>query len=229
MATIPRGSFLEGAGEGFTAPLELPPLPLRRVEMPEFSIDRVPVTERDYARFVDETSRALSVVGRDADPTIDAALVAQHDRARASVLDRYGPHPAVLVAWDDARDYCAWRHARLPTEEEWEKAVRGVDGRAFPWGDRADPARINSRELGAGDTAPVLSYPRARSPFEVYDGAGNAAEWTSTSGSSPEHFIVRGSAWNEPAAAARTHRRRQLARSARSVTVTFRCASTPPT
>ncbi|MFO0652780.1 MAG: SUMF1/EgtB/PvdO family nonheme iron enzyme [Polyangiales bacterium] len=227
MVTIPAGPFSAGSLRE-AARGELAPLRPERVVVAAYAIDRVPVTTRDYARFAEETARVIDAEPAEVDPSIGATSRAREGRRRRDAGERYAAHPAVMVSWLDARDYCAWRGARLPTEIEWEKAIRGVDGRAYPWGDRADPTRVNSLEFGAGDTVPVLSQPRAQSPFEVFDGAGNAAEWTSTPGPSPGHFIVRGSAWSEPAVVARCDRRRELQRDARSVTLTFRCAATTP-
>lgn len=224
MATVRAGPFRCGRDTEAVAP-DLASSPSRTIDLAAFAIDRVLVTEREFQRFLGATGRRSQPAARDAFEGIDPRLLARHDRARGDVMERYGAHPAVLVGWDDARDYCAWRGLRLPTEEEREKAVRGTDGRAFPWGDRADPSRINSRELGPGDTTPVLSWTRDASPFDVHDGAGNVAEWTSSPGPTPSHFIVRGSAWNEPADAARADRRRELPRDARSITVGFRCAT----
>ena len=228
MALIVAGPFRSGSTLAPTDATELRPLEARVISLGAYRIDRVPVTARDFARFVDETSRAAPPPSRDADSRIGDVTRAHLSRRSPGASERYASHPMVLVSWADARDYCAWRGARLPTELEWEKAMRGTDGRAFPWGADPDPMRVNSAEFGAEDTVPVLSFPRAASPFEVYDGGGNAAEWTSSSGPSPDHFIVRGSAWNEPASAARCDRRRELPRDARSVTLTFRCAMTPP-
>lgn len=223
MVLIPAGAFLAGATEGTRSDAagSLPPLPRRAIDLPAFRIDRVPVTEREYARFLAETAP-----GRPREGDVPGSL-ARRDASRGVATERYRAHPAVLVAWGDAAAYCAWRDARLPREEEWEKAMRGTDGRAYPWGDAPDATRLNSLELGAGDTVPVLSHPRAVSPFDVHDGAGNAAEWTATAGADALHYVVRGSAWDEPAAAARVTRRRQLARDTRSATVTFRCATSP--
>jgi len=94
--------------------------------------------------------------------------------------------PAIGVSCDDVERYVAWRSAvegrvvRLPTEEEWEKAARGVDGRTYPWGDHFDPTFAHMRRSKPGPPAPsrVGCYPHDVSPYGVYDMAGGVREWT---------------------------------------------------
>ncbi len=113
-----------------------------------------------------------------------------------------GDHPVVLVSRGDAEAYAAWlsqttgERWRLPTELEWEKAARGVDGRRFPWGNRFAPALLNSHDEGPFDTLPVGSFPRGASPFGMLDPAGQVFEWTSTM-SSPGRAIVKGGSWDD--------------------------------
>jgi formylglycine-generating enzyme required for sulfatase activity len=193
-----------------------------------FALDRVPVTEKDYGQFLAETSYVEASEIAETLDGIAPAVVRAHNRRQNATLPRYASHPVVLVSWDDANAYCAWRSLRLPTETEWEYAMRGVEPRIYPWGNHADPTRINSIEYGPGDTTPVLTHPRSVSVLGVHDGAGNAAEWTSTLVAFTNRAILRGTGWNEPASIARIDRRRELTRNARSVAITFRCARTNP-
>lgn len=106
-------------------------------------------------------------------------------------------HPVVQVSWEDAKTYCVWREARLPTEAEWEKAARGTEGRIWPWGDDPPTGKRLFNYCDAGcriapdvdwadtdfndgfeRTAPVGSFsPQGDSPYGVQDMAGNVWEW----------------------------------------------------
>ena len=100
-------------------------------------------------------------------------------------------HPITQVSWDDARAYCKWVGARLPTEAQWEKAARGTDERLFPWGNEFNGDYLNCCDArctvvrwlnndyddGYEYTSPVGSYPQGASPYGVMDMAGNVWEW----------------------------------------------------
>ena len=101
-----------------------------------------------------------------------------------------------------ARAYAAWlskttgERWRLPSELEWEKAARGPDGRAFPWGQEFAATRLNSHDAGPFDTVPAGSYPAGASHYGLLDAAGQVYEWTSSAAGNGRAF-VKGGSWDD--------------------------------
>lgn len=150
-------------------------------------------------------------------------------------------HPVVGVSWFEAWAYAGWAKKRLPTELEWEKAARGVDGRDYPWGDTFDRSRCNTAESGIGSTTPVNRFESGSSPYGCHDMAGNAWEWTHSlykpypyNGEDGREdpkakgaWVLRGGSWYVSAERARASTRGRIAPAGRYGYLGFRCAKTP--
>lgn len=174
MIAVPAGPFIMGSDTG---PAD--ERPAHRVELPAFSIDRTPVTNVQFAAFLNAVGPVNSKGERLFD--FDDGDARIHKRGEKWVADAgYENHPVVEVSWFGARDYCAWMKKRLPTEAEWEKAARGTDGRKYPWGNDSPDQSKAQFNAGWNQTAPVDSFPKGASPYGVLDLAGNAWEWVSS-------------------------------------------------
>jgi formylglycine-generating enzyme len=166
--------------------------PVHRVYVSEFFIGRFPVTNDEYARFVQATGHPAPVVrglplialgGRD---SLFRELAAPYAWETDQPCAGSGSHPVVLVRFDDAVAYCRWlsdtiaRPVRLPTEAEWEKAARaGTEGLRYPWGNDIDASRgnflIDPATKHQRGTQPIGTYPP--NAYGLHDVCGNVWEW----------------------------------------------------
>ncbi|MBL7063698.1 MAG: SUMF1/EgtB/PvdO family nonheme iron enzyme [Anaerolineae bacterium] len=190
---VPAGSFLMGSDKGRDPKAYDDELPQHEVTLLAFSISRYPVTNAQYAAFVE-----------------DGGYTEKRRRCWTEAgwrwkKDRVGPktyggvfnlrnHPVVGVTWYEAVAFCCWltgqlhqsgelrgdEEITLPTESQWEKAARGADGRIYPWGDDPDPNRANYGETGIGTMSAVGCFPGGASPYGVEDLSGNVWEWCRT-------------------------------------------------
>ena len=156
MVEIPAGKFLMGTN---AKNADEASHPQHAVNLSRYKIDKYLVTNAQYARFVAATRHSPPSSWKDG------------KIARAELLN-----PVTLVNWYDAQAYAKWAGKRLPTEAEWEKAARGTDGRRWPWGDKMDPARLNTY-YNVGSATDVTTYSNGLSPYGVYDMAGNVDQW----------------------------------------------------
>lgn len=200
MVYIPAGHFIMGSNRqdtegkssefGMAKPLFLDEHPQRKVFLPAYYIDRYETTNQQYALFVEVT--------RSQPP-----LSWPNGRVPSGRED----YPVTEVNWYEAERYCKWAGKRLPTEAEWEKAARGPFGLEYPWGNDYDSRRVNAGDSGRGDLAPVGSFEAGKSPYGIYDMAGNVWEWTQdwyqpypgstyrTDAFGQKYKILRGSSW----------------------------------
>lgn len=220
---IPSGEFWMGSDRISDAEK-----PIHSVHVEPFAIARYPVTNAQYAVFVQATGREPPRHWEGSQPPPHLAN-----------------HPVVHVTWHDAVAYCRWlsqetgREYRLPTEAEWERAARGAtDRREWPWGDEWDSERCNTAESGPGTTTPVGVYPAGASPEGVLDVAGNVWEWCSSlyrpypydAGDGRENTeaegsrVLRGGSWNGIQTTARCAFRGRIHPDVRFGHVGFRCA-----
>jgi len=157
MAKIPAGPFIMGYDHRWP---DEGPMHEETIEH-AYWMDKYEVTNEAYRRFVEATGR----------PSPNHWIGGTFPKGEERL-------PVVYVTWYDADAYCRWAGKRLPTEAEWEKAARGTDARLFPWGNTFDPKKANSPQSGIGHLMSVGSFPQGKSPYGLYDMAGNAWEWT---------------------------------------------------
>jgi toxoflavin biosynthesis protein ToxD len=209
----------------------------RRAHVPGFRLDRSPVTNAAYAEIVP----ACGVIPPDAEsitPSVWAQLALRFGlRASFAEVTRFlwsaagqppklrSEHPMVLVSYDEAAFYCAWRGGRLPTDIEWERAARGQTGNIYPWGPAFDPFRANVALRGAGDTIEVGMRPTGNTAEGFTDLGGHVLEWTSTRAPGRDGYaIVKGNGWDGRGGYGRGAAGRVLSVEQRDINLGFRCA-----
>lgn len=201
---IPSGTFRYGLGDQ-----------QRQLDLAPFWIAQYPITYAQFEAF-------LSAPDGYSDPRWWVDLVQQ---PMTTQWFKYANHPRENVSWWQAVAFTRWLDAllpassrpaagsiRLPTEWEWEKAARGIDGRLYPWGDEYRAGYANVDEVSGGQGATYLPhttavglYPQAASPFGVQDLCGNVWEWCLNEHAHPHHLgvsgqavrVVRGGSWDD--------------------------------
>jgi formylglycine-generating enzyme required for sulfatase activity len=227
--TIPAGEFQMGStykeiaeGEGTCQICDaMDEKPRHLVSLDTYQIGKYEITIRQYTQCV----RAGVCTG-----TYD-------------IGDDKETYPAINVNWDDAMTFCAWVGGRLPTEAEWEKAARGVDGRIYPWEGDPSAELLNYRNNNGG-IVEIGSYPNGVSPYGIFDLAGNVWEWVydwyseSYYSDSPKenptgpetgiYRVLRGGSWNDGDSVVRSANRHFQYPSNSNGFIGFRCARDLP-
>lgn len=254
---IPRGPFLQGQ---FNHPVDIDY---------DYEIMVTEVTNVQYARYLDEAWKEGKVRVSDGKvlgfypgdvfnggkheqrieardyPHLDLEDPAARigfDGKNFGVKPGYENHPVTMVTWFGAKAYADFYRYRLPTDDEWEKAARGTDGRPYPWGGEAGEAYLNyyqsgdpfETDSGFSDTTPVGFYSGkkygefqtidAKSPFGLYDTAGNVGEWTGSLYDQVHYRNIRGSSKASYAIDARVWKTNSAQPEYAGPSTGFRCA-----
>jgi len=237
MGSNNSGEAQAGKEFGNAKPWYLDEHPQRKVTTPAYAIDQFEVTNAQYREFVQKAQHvpptvwvdsgyilslkmeklapldadqlrrlATKVFHLDMDTTtLEKEQLLKAIKERLALMDKL---PVTFVSWFDADGFCRWAGKRLPTEMEWEKAARGAQGNEFPWGAEWGAGKSNSGDESWDDgVAPVGSYPTDKSPFNVYDLAGNVSEWVAdwykpypgsdykSDDFGTQYKVIRGAAW----------------------------------
>jgi len=207
--------------------------PSHRIVLDVYYIDKYEVTTSFYSKFMRDSKRPEP-------PNWDMVNLGVHSN-----------RPVIGIDWSDADAYCRWTGKRLPTEAEWEKAARGTDGRTYPWGNKkpthdfANYWKEKSVNNVYGDViTPVGYYESGKSPYGIYDMAGNVWEWVADwyepsyyqhsemqnpkGPSRTEKKVLRGGSWNASPILLRATDRKSGPPSLRNHFIGFRCAMDAP-
>lgn len=174
MMLISGGDFIMGSNSGPDDEK-----PQQTIFIKSFFLDILPVSNADFATFLNHQGLKNQQGDTLYDHQDSDARIHRHNLIWQSDLT-YELHPVNEVSWVGARDYCAWLNKRLPTEAEWEKAARGIDGRKYPWGNAAPNAKRALFGAPYNSSAPVDAFPDGASPYGILDMAGNQWEWVSS-------------------------------------------------
>ena len=197
---VPAGEFTMGSDQDSDNPI-------KKLTLPTFSVSKYPITYRQFQAFIDAEDGY-----RDAkwwEGLHEDGLAQQHDGPGDQAF-KFWNHPRETVSWYEAMAFCCWLTAKLgheitlPTEEQWEKAARGTDGREYPYPGDRDGAKGNTSHTEIDKTSAVGVFPQGASPFGVMDMSGNVWEWTLTDYQSKtsnifsnnNNRVLRGGSWS---------------------------------
>ena len=197
MAIIPAGSFIYGSSkDGKVARSN--EKPQREIDLSAFYIDVYPITNEQFCMFLnsESTDRTIlkkwinleGIFNKDNVMGENCRIIIEGDVYKPE--RGYEKYPVVFVTWYGAIAYAKWAEKRLPTEQEWEKAARGLDGIIYPWGNEFDSKLCNSEESKINRLVQIHSFPEGKSCFGCSGMAGNVWEWTDSRYDNDENRIV---------------------------------------
>ncbi|GJL65125.1 MAG: hypothetical protein NPIRA05_00960 [Nitrospirales bacterium] len=191
MILIPKGPFFYGAERD-------------REDIPyDYYMDIFPVTNAQYKEFMLANGYGLQKFWS------EEGWAWKQEKQMSCPIDWTDPkwnqtdHPVIGVNYYEAEAYATWAGKRLPTEQEWEKAARGTDGREYPWGNEFDSFKCSCNKWTwlIATTTSVDKYPEGKSPYGCYDMAGNVWEWcASWYDQTGGHRVIRGGSWHHEGA-----------------------------
>lgn len=225
MRLVPAGEFMMGND------ILSDEKPFHQVYLDAFYMDKYEVTNAAYKACVDAGVCTLP------------RQINSYTRPSYYGNSEFDEYPVIYVDWNQAKTYCEeWRGGSLPTEAQWEKAARGEDGRTYPWGEGIDKTLANHNGY-VGDTTQVGSYESGKSPYGIYDLAGNVWEWVADwydssyyanspasnplGASSGQYHVLRGGSWSNFGDVRSTYRLRSDLSSQTYDGIGFRCARSP--
>lgn len=193
MCTVPAGEFWMGTDPPEGDPTEHP---RRRVKTRAYRIGETPVTNAEFGDFVQNGYLDRAAWSDEGWAWREENRIARPRFWEEPAWNQYlgADQPVVGVSWYEADAFARFSGLRLPTEAEWERAARGDEGQRYPWGDEWVPAYAAHRG-GKRHTLPVRSIPQNRSPWGLYDCAGNVWEWCAD-WFAPGLRSARGGSWN---------------------------------
>jgi sulfatase modifying factor 1 len=233
LVLIPSGSYPMGVPTG-DRDGGRDEYPRHVIEITDFYLDKYEVTNARYLEFVKATNHRVPQ-----NPKNPTRNLWEGIGIPASLADR----PVINVDWADADAYCKWAGRRLPREAEWEKAAKGNNDWRFPWGN-VEPTdghlNFNQKWVGEKTLMPVGSYEKGKSPYGVYDMAGNVWEWVNDwydaryyekspdknppGPDSGEKKVIRGAGWQNETPTVRIFTRVDSDPTMRNESTGFRCA-----
>ena len=173
-----------------------------------FCLSRNLVTNQEYQEFIQATKHRIPGI-TEAEYQQQGFLVHPYAKVQEFLWkDGTYPadtaqHPVVLVSYDDAVAYAAWKSQqtgltyRLPTAQEWEKAARGTEGKYFPWGNEWSDDATNTGTSGLNYTSAIATFPLSKSEYGVEDMPGNVFEYTSNLVKQQTLSVMKGCSWDD--------------------------------